>query len=190
MSGLRGLDPAIKAHLASRKIRTAFFIEADISGNLIRLTTHSRDVEWSGNTFFRGRTLVIEGVNQTLTLENQESTVSLSGIPSDYKNLVFNQDYVGRTMTIWQGFFDWDTDALIMDPVQVHSGPIVGMNFTDDIKNGTSSITLPVSNAFSRFNDKKSMMTNPSTHKRLFPNDRIFDQVPALVDRVIEIGKL
>lgn len=190
MAGLRGLDPALKTYLAGRKIRTAILIEADISGNLIRLTTAARDIEWNGKTFFRGKTLVVEGVNQTLTLENQEATVSLSGIPLDYKSIVFNEDYVGRQMIIYQAFFDFETDALVIDPIQIHKGPITGMQFNDDIKSGTSTITLPVSNVFSRFNDKNSMMTNPSSHRRLFPGDAIFDQVPSLVEKVVEIGKL
>ena len=64
------------------------------------------------------------------------------------------------------------------------------MTFTDDSAAGTSTIVLPISSIFARFNDKNSMKTNPSSHKKLFANDTIFDQVPSLTDKVVEFGKL
>lgn len=186
----RGLSIDLINYLKGRKIKTAFMVEVQFQDGWVYLTTHARDVLFNGITYLRAASLAVEGVAQNLSLQNSEAQVSLSGIPQSYKALVFNQEYIGNEMIIKQGFFDFETDALVGDLIQIHKGPINGMQFIDDPESGTASISLPVSSIFARFNDKNSMMTNPSTHKKLFPSDTIFDQVPQLVDKIIEFGKL
>lgn len=186
----RTLDPAIIAVLASKKIKTAFFVAAKIGPEWVYLTTAARDVVFDGNVYISANTLLVDGIEQNWNLQNSEGRISLSGIPNSYKSLVFNQKYKGNPLIIYQGFFDFVTDALVASPIKIHEGLITGMSFTDDPKSGTAVITLPVSSVFARFNDKNCMMTNPNTHQRLFPGDRIFEQVPSLVDRLVEFGKL
>ena len=186
----RSLDPNILSVLASRKIKTAFLVAAKIGPEWVYLTTAARDVVIDDITYSSAQTLLVDGIEQNWNLQNSEGQISLSGIPIDYKALVFNQKYKGNPLIIYQGFFDFVTDALVSAPIKIHEGLITGMTFNDDPKSGTAVITLPISSVFARFNDTNSMLTNPSTHQRLFPNDRIFEQVPSLVDRLVEFGKL
>jgi hypothetical protein len=188
----RLLEPALQAYLADprRKIKTAFTIEALFPDGWVYLTTCARWLEWNNIVYVPTATLAIEGVSQSLTLANDENNISLSGIPLTYKSLVLTQKYTGNPCIIRQGFFDFETDQLIGNLLQIHKGNINNMTFTDDPAAGTSTIVLPISSIFARFNDKNSMKTNPSSHKRLFANDTIFDQVPSLTDKVVEFGKL
>lgn len=186
----RGLDPTLLTYLQNRKIRTAFLIEADFESGWVRLTTHSRDIVFQGNTYFQAGTLSIDGISQNLKLQNTESNVSLSGIPSTYKALVLNENYVGNDFNIYQAFFDFTTDEPVIDPILISTGVINGMQFTDDAESGTATINLPISTIWARFEEVKGLLTNPSSHKKLYPNDKIFDMVPSLAEKVIEFGKL
>ena len=186
----RNLDSSILDYLEGRKIKTAFLLAAEFQSGWVYLTTYSRDIVYSGNTYYMAYTLLYEGITENLTFSNNQSQISLSGIPETYKAIVFNQQYIGNTVLIHQVFLDFTTDELVGEPVLIFKGLLNGMKFQDDPSTKTTSLILPISNLFARFEDKRTMLTNPSTHKKLFPSDGIFDMVPKLVDKQLEFGKL
>ena len=201
----RNLPTQLLNNLQGKKIKIAFLVKIFLEqNNKILLTTHSRNIIYQNEEYLFAKNLLVEGIDQTQKLQNQETQLSLTGIPDSFivngqtiytTNLLLSTKFAGKQVLVYQAYFDLITDQLIIDPTLLTDGIIISSSFADGINEnmevtGTTSISLPFGNEFARFEDKNAMYTNPSSHKRLFANDRIFDQVPALASKVFEFGKL
>ena len=189
---LRTLDSSIVSYLNINRLKIIQLIDVEFPDGWVYLTNAARNIDWNGNTYSYTYNLNIGDVTQSFSLQNDELEVSLSGIPLSFKSTVLNEtkQITGNYFHLYQAFMDIDTDVIIDEPVLLQKGIINGMRFSDNFDNKTSTITLPIASIFARFNEKNGMLTNPSTHNILFPNDKIFTQVPELVSKNIEFGKL
>lgn len=179
----RGLDPAIQAHLDSRRIKPIYLVNADFQDGIIYLTNYCRDIEFGGQTYIAGGSLLsFDGIQESLELEAAQASITLSGIGQGVQALVLEQNFVNNPLQVYTAFLD-SNDQIIDEPFLTFEGKMDGMTFTDDFENGTSTVSIPLTSQWARFDDINGRKSNPREQKTLFPGDTFFDLVPKLVEK-------
>ena len=139
----RNLPTQLLNNLQGKKIKIAFLVKIFLEqNNKILLTTHSRNVIYENEEYLFAKNLLVEGVNQTQKLQNQETQLSLTGIPDSFivngqtiytTNLLLSTKFAGKQVLVYQAYFDLVTDQLIIDPTLLTDGIIISSSFADGI---------------------------------------------------------
>lgn len=124
----RGLTVDDKAKLAARVKAPAYFVEIVLASATLRAWTGYGTVNTLGGDFLGvGELGFIRGIESDRTLKAQSITLGLSGIPGDSLPAGIiaetrGERYQGRPMSIYLGFLNPDTGALLATPTAVWTG--------------------------------------------------------------------
>jgi hypothetical protein len=183
----RELPIAIQNLLDTRRHTRCFFFEIAFSP-IVRLTTNATDITFGEKTWYHAGGLLTvqmeDSSSQTITMDSESIAVKLTGILPLGKSIIARADYKNRHARILVGFLD-DDGFLVSDPDPVFTGRCASATFNEGGQ--TSEIVLNIGNEWIRFEDSNGRRTNPSEHKKLYPDDSIFDNIPKMVDRTIDI---
>jgi len=187
----RSLSPTFLAQLTSKQVIPVYFLALAFADNTYYIYSGQGPLTPSGpaysatSTFPYGETFTgvgwlgkIETIPQTTEIQAQSVVLSLSGIPSALLAEAIGQVRITGTATVWLGFFNPATDALIADPVQVFSGSLDVPTVEDSGETGMISITAE--NTLLSLNLAPNRQFEDCDQQIYFPGDLGFSFVDSL----------
>ena len=192
----RTLSAAVLSALAAKTVTLAQFAEIAFADNTLYLFNGLGTITPSGppanpaSTFPYGQTFTglgwlgkISSIPQTTKVQAQNIAISLSGIPSSLLSEAIGQVRITGTVTIWYGFFDQSTGALLTDPVQVFFGSIDVPSLTDG--GDTSTISLTCENTLLSLNLAPNRRFDDPDQQIYVPGDLGFSFVEQLENMLL-----
>lgn len=189
----RSLSSGVLAAIASNVVSLAIFAEIAFADNTFYVFSGVNSITPAGppalstSTFPYGETFTglgwlakLSGVPQTTKVQAQNVTISLSGIPSNLVSEAVAQVRVTGTITIWLGFFNPSTGALINDPVQIYVGGLDVPSISDG--GDTSVISITCENPLLSLNLAPSGLFDDADQQIRFPGDLGLSFVTALAN--------
>jgi len=168
------IPAAIQDAIDSDSARYCVMIKIDM-GTPIYLTTHYKDITYSGDVYDSSIHLdSISNIKQAGLSKNPKVTIALSGVDQTYYSLFLSNNYINRTVTIYYAFMDSD-DAVIESPVEIYSGIIADIKMIDDPIKGSAKVSVVASGRFADFDKTTGRLTNTESQKQYFPADKGFE---------------
>lgn len=189
----RTLSAAVTAAIAKNTLVLATFVQLAFADNTLYLFNGVGTVTFPGppsnpaSTFPYGQPFTglgwlakISAIPQTLKVQAQNVTVSLSGIPPSLVAEATAQVRRQGTATIWQAFFDNSSGVLLEDPVQLFSGSLDVPSLEDS--GDTSTISITCENPLLSLNLAPQRTFDDPDQQKRFPGDLGFSFVEALAN--------
>lgn len=189
----RTLSAAVSSAIAAKTITLAQFARIAFADNTLYLFNGVGTLTASGppanpaSTFPYGQAFTglgwlakISAIPQTTKVQAQNIILTLSGIPSALIAEAIGQVRITGTVTIWYGFFDQSTGALLTDPVQVFSGSIDVPSLSDG--GDTSTISLSCENTLLSLNLAPNRRFDDPDQQLYLPGDLGFSFVEQLAN--------
>jgi hypothetical protein len=180
---MRTIPSALTSHFANNEsYNMANLVElhlTPVSGNdaVIYLTDYFNDIDYDGETYYGVGSLVgISAIDSSSDLQVQDIKLTLEGVTQTYFSYILQYYYVDRKCCIHKVFLNNTTDAIIGNPIKVFEGRLNNPTIQDDPINGSSVVTLTVSNYLSDFDKRPTRFTNHTQHKSLYPDDNFFSK--------------
>ena len=141
----RDLTTATKNAAIAAEVQAVMLFYADYSSGAVRLWNCYGDLSWNSQTWsgigdFGG----VDVIEESSEIRANGAVFILNGIPSASVSLALTDNYQGRTCSLWLGFLNTSTGALIADPYQLFSGRMDVMTINDGAD--TATITLQAEN--------------------------------------------
>jgi hypothetical protein len=165
---------------------------------VLTFSDFTRSVTIGSDTYVGiGNMLGITSSTSELKATNSEVTVTVSGVPNDSLRPLIYSRLKGSRVTIYRGFFDAATGAVltgdITNPVGRFRGFITNISVNEeydvDAKTATNTVSLMCSSILDVFaNTTSGRRTNPEDQKKLYSTDLSMDRVPNLVGANFNFG--
>ena len=177
----RGMTAAAIAASASQQQRIVYFVELYFS-TIERATTWGRSITWGGNAYMAGGNLLtLPDIEESVEIQSSSASVVLSGVNQANIAIALTENFIDKRMVIMRGFIGTN-DQLIIDPVIQFDGRIDGWSLSEDVDNGTSTITWVAASHWVDFERTAGRATNDKEHQVLFPGDKFFEFSGETVD--------
>lgn len=174
----RDLTVDMASEIVAPTIRPFYLFEADLSSEVLRLSSTNYDLSWDsetwlGNGWFRG----LGSVRETGAIESSSLEVTLAGVSSALLALVLNyarQNLVGR---IYLGMFN-SSGSIIADPFVLWEGGLDVPKILDTDRELT--IGLSYVSAMVILKRAREWRYTDQQQQTLFSGDKGFEFVTAL----------
>jgi hypothetical protein len=153
--------------------RANLFVKIDLgNGETFAITDHYSDLVLNGVEYDAAGGLVgIGNLDFTLRATESETTLTISGIPEDNVNLIFEADFKGSPVTILRGFFDTKTGDLLPitgNPFGRFRGYVTNFDIVEEVVDGGNRVfVLNLS-----MTSLVSLLANKISGQRTNPIDR------------------
>jgi hypothetical protein len=179
-----------------KAVETALCVKLEVTGGNTYLMTDSiTPLTLGGDTYDQlGQFLAITDTSSELRLNNQEITVSISGIAWSSISGFMAESIKGSYITVIRGFFDPTTHSLLAiadNPTGKFKGIVnnYAINESLDGRNETAIISLICKSQVGMVQSRiAGRRTNPADEKLFFPNDDSMNRVPSLSNAKINFG--
>jgi hypothetical protein len=150
-----------------------------VSVHFDTLTTYTtdatHDITWDGHLYLAaGGLLAISDISEEAKIVVSRVNVSLSGVDTSYLSMIMNEDYIDRPLKIYLGFLD-DIGDWVADPVLLLEGRMDAPKIKEDVRSGTSIVSIAATNAWVDFERNTGRHTNHEEQISLYPTDRGFE---------------
>jgi hypothetical protein len=164
------------------------FVYMDMPSGALRLHTRGGTITWgSADWLGVGKFGTISDIDEDAQLRPSGVNITLSGVDAALVSSALTEDYHGRAISVYQGFLNVSTMALVADPEEIFTGLMDFM--TIDLGQGTGSISLQCEGELARWQRHGGHLYTHESQTALWSGDRFFDQVPFLKDRKIDWTK-
>lgn len=187
----RTLSPTFLAQLTAGAVMPVYFLELAFENETLYLfsglgyylasgTAYSATATFPYGQVFTGLGWLgkISSIPQVNKIQAQNVLLSLSGIPATLLSEAINQLRITGSATVWLGFLNPSTNALIADPVQVFSGSLDVPTLKDSGETCTISITAE--NTLISLQQAPNRQFDDMDQQIYFPGDLGFSFVDAL----------
>ncbi len=186
MSIERDMTAAAESAITSNAPNWGLLFYGGFDGGDVRLWTGIGTLTVDGEDYIGAGGLIgFGGVNENFDLAATSSSVTLSGIPSEFISLALAEDYQGRPASISLVFFD-DNGAPIDSAISIFSGQIDIMAISDDGE--TSQITVQAETAVALFSVTNPRWMTQASQEARYPGDKGFSFVAGLQNREVIWG--
>lgn len=183
----RGVTSALNTQLTSASLRPFFAVNLDFSGGAFVTWTGFGDITFDSTTFIgSGEVLNISGVSESGAVQANGVTVTLNGLDSSLVSAALQDDYQGRTATIYLGVLT-DTGTVVADPYKVFVGRMDTMSIADDGERAT--INISCESRLIDLNRNKVRRFTSEDQKAEFSGDRGLEFVSSLQEKSIRWGR-
>ncbi len=183
----RSLTSGMVTEVTAKALHPLILLKAAFDGGDLNLWSGVGSLTWNGDTYTgAGDLLSMSQVTENNLVEAQNTTFTLSGIPSAILSDSLNEDYQGRKISAWFACAD-DTGAIIADPYLFFKGqmdvlsPTVGGD-TMTLAMSCESRTIDISRA-------KELRYTSEVQKAASPGDLGLDFVSSLQDAMVVWGR-
>ncbi|MEE8597845.1 MAG: hypothetical protein V3T09_08565 [bacterium] len=154
---------------------------------VIRLTTAPINSHYDGETYVAGGNfLSFDSISETIDLSTSEIKVSLSGVKLEVLKMFSDNagQIVNRELYIYRGITNKNWE-LTNPPILIFQGQITSASASMDYISGQGSsvISLGVTNKLAFFGRSKLSRTNVTEHQVLYAGDKGFEYVISLSQR-------
>lgn len=182
----RGITSALNTEFTSGSLRPFIAVNLDFSGGAFVTWTGVGDITFDSTTFFgSGEILSISELSETGGVQANGMTVNLNGIDSSLVSAALQDDYQGRTATVYFGTLD-SSGNVVSDPYKMFVGRMDTMSISDDGERANISITLE--SRLIDLNRSRVRRFTSEDQKTEFPNDKGFEFVSDLQEKAIRWG--
>lgn len=154
----RGYSSAVVSVIADSSQSTAHLVEIELDAATYYLSDYYRKLTLGGNEYSPfGYLLGFTDIEEVARLENNEVTISLSGVDQTYISLLLSNDYIDRPVRLYRVWLDSNGD-IIDDKQLLFDGRIDQPIIQDDPENGATVISLKCSSHwidFERVNPRR-----------------------------------
>lgn len=170
---------------AKQSIRMFAAVALDFSSGVIRVHDGIGNITWGGNTYSGvGQLGSIEVVSESVEIIARAISLTLSGVDSSLVNTTMTEVYQNRQATVYVGFVNETTGAVVDTPETVWEGRMNQMSISSSA--GSASIRLTCEHRLRR-EPRIARYTNED-QQLLFSGDRFFDLVPSIKGFVAKWG--
>lgn len=174
----RDLTAAVLAELATLNLRPRFFVEIDIQSGTLYLWSGLGDFSWNGQTWtgvgdFGGISVVRETADNSAT----NFILRLSGIPTARLSQALSEIRHDKEAIVYLGLFD-SSEQVIVDPFTWVQGYTDRAEIEEAAEGAVISLNCESEDAI--LQQAKERRYTPEDQKAEFPDDKGFDDVPAL----------
>ena len=189
----RDISSANIAASQAETIHPVLFVELLFDGGPVRMHSELGTITWGGNDFsglgtFGG----ITPADEQSELARTPITLTLSGVPAtdpDANSVILaallNEHYQGRTATVYQGYLNTETRALVDDPFILYRGRMDTPSFE---QGETLTVQLTVESRFAAWDRPQERRYNNADQTSRYPGDRGLEFVEQVVERQITWG--
>ena len=168
-----------------------FQVTADNADSLF-LNTGYKSIVYGGDTYIPGSNILgISPVEETKDVKTSAISISLSGIPNTIIAALENVDAIGGIVTIYQAFWDQDTNTIAGTVYQKWQG-IINSHAVDEenTESGNVNITIECKNIVGAIlNTKNGRYTSNSSFSTSTANDASMEFVASMVAFNPKFGK-
>lgn len=182
----RDLTAAARIAAESDHVRPVTLVHIALDVDPVYVNSSDRNLTYAGNVYLGVGTLgAISAIQESSSLQASGIKLTMSGIPQSYVTLVLDQDYQGRTVTIYQGFLN-DSYALIANPILQWTGSIDQMGIT---LSETATVSLTAENQLIRWETPNVRRYTDADQQARFPGDLGLQFVAQTVEKEILWGR-
>lgn len=181
----RSLTSAMETALADSHLRPAMFVELAFSSGTLYATNLPVTITWNGHDWLGlGNVSAISPVEEGESIQAYGLALTLSGINPALVSIALGEHYQGRTAKVYFALLDEDL-AIIADPLLVWRGRMDNM----EIEQGeTFTIRLACEGRLADFDRPRVRRYNHEDQIAVYPSDRGFEYVPAMVEKTLSWG--
>lgn len=176
----------------STRIGTSLFVKLDIPTTPLYLSDEDSPRQIDGITYDNLNSFLNITVSKSdLRASRHELTVTVSGIPTTTNTAAFNDEAKGSDITVYRGFNDPVTGALLATPSRKFTGIInnVGFMETWDPPSSTFTVTFHCINRLGLMQGRTAgRRTNDTDMKRFYPTDTSFKRVAQIRNSNFNFG--
>lgn len=186
MTGTRDITSTTAAAAAASTIHPVLFAKLQLDSGDILAHTELGDIAFGGDTYIGvGKFGGITPADEVSDLSRTPISLTLSGIPNDLISILLNENYQGRRATIYLGYLDLTTRALVDTPVILYRGNID----TGDIQRDKNcTVTLSVESRFAQWETPLVRRYNNADQQNRYPADKGFEYAEQATDKQIFWG--
>lgn len=185
----RTLTNDVVTEVTGDSLAPIILVKAEFDSGDVNLFTGYGSLTFNGDTYNGGGDLMsFSSVEETQELEANNVTVTLSGVNSALISIALAEDYQDRPVTIWLGFLNQTTGALINDPVVMFRGRLDVMTIEEG--GSTASISVRAESVLIALKRAKTRRYTAEDQKIDYPTDTFFDRVASLQDTQIIWGRV
>lgn len=186
----RGIDSAVTSSISTeRHVRLVTFVHLALDSGSVYVHDSIGTFTWgSQNWLGVGDLGGIGSLEENREMSSYEVTVILSGLDSTLLDVVLEQPYQGRAITIYLGALDLDTGALLATPNEIWAGVMdvarVSVGAADD-----NAIEITCESEFAKLDDINGRTMSDSDLQAEFNGDTLLQYLHKMSDaRVVWRG--
>ena len=131
-----------------------------------------KTIEYDGNEYLAlGGLMGFSDIEESAELIVSSMTLSLSGISQEYLSMVLNENYINREVRVYTGFLGVNSQNLLASPILIFDGRMDTPTINENPDDGTSIISITVTNAWVDFNRMTGRHANNEEQQLLYPGD-------------------
>lgn len=168
-------------------IAPVIFVALEFDSGTVRLHSSLGDLTFGGHTYTgTGGMGGIDSAVEDSELGRTTLNMTLAGLPLSLTSIILDEQYQGRTATIYLGYLDTTTRALVDDPTILFRGNMD----TASVKQGKElSLTLSVETRFAAWDRPLVRRYNNADQQGRFPGDLGLEFVEQSTDKQISWGQ-
>lgn len=183
----RDLTSAMLAEVTAQLVRPCILFEGEFEGGTVRLWSGLVDLTWNAVVWTgAGQLLGVSAVEETTNVVANGVTVSLSGIPVEFRSAAIDGARQGKPGRVWLGSLD-ASGALIADPYMLFAGrlDVPEITFGSD----TFTITISYESRLIDLTVPREFRYTHESQQALYPGDMGFEFVTTIQDQAIWWGQ-
>lgn len=170
---------------AKQAVRLFIAVDLDFASGHVRAHDGIGQISWGGNTFDGiGQFGSIEAVSESTDVIARPLSLTLSGVDSSLVSITMTEVYQNRQATIYVGFVNETTGAVVDTPETAWEGRMNQMSISS--AGGSANIRLTCEHRLRR-EPRIARYTNED-QQLLFSGDKFFDLVPSIKGFVARWG--
>lgn len=170
---------------AKNAVRLFVAVDLDFASGHVRVHDGIGQIAWGGNTYEGiGQFGGIEAVSESTDVIARPLSLTLSGVDSSLVSVTMTEVYQNRQATIFVGFVNESTNAVVATPETAWEGRMNQMTLS--AAGGAANIRLTCEHRLRR-EPRIARYTNED-QQLLFSGDKFFDLVPSIKGFVARWG--
>jgi hypothetical protein len=151
--------------------------DLDFASGIVRVHDGSGSIVWSGNTYLgAGQFAGVDVIDENIDIVARGIKLTLSGVDSTFVTPTMTEVYQNRPVTLYLGFLNSITNALIDTPETVWEGRMNQMSFRID--KGVAVIELTCEHRLRR--EPRVARYTDEDQRVIFSGDRFFNLMYAI----------
>lgn len=183
----RDLTAGMLAEVQAPVMQPCVLFEGEFEGGTVRLWSGLGDLTWNSVVWTgAGNLLGVSAVEETTAVVANGVTVSLSGIPVEFRSAAIDGARQGKPGRLWLGALD-ASGALVVDPYLLFAGrlDVPEINFGGE----TFEITITYESRLIDLTRPREWRYTHEAQQVLFPGDLGFEFVTTIQDRAVWWGQ-
>jgi len=185
-TGSRDITATTLAAAQASSINPVIFVKLEFDGGNVNVHSELGDITFNSDTYNGvGKLGAVGAADEVSDLSLTSIVLTLSGIPNDLVSILFNQQYQGRTATIFLGYLNLTTRVLVDTPTIIFKGIIDTADFAQGDK---FSINLSIGSRFAAWDKPITRRYNNADQQSRYPADKGLQYIEQTTNKTIIWG--